>query len=143
MQAHTIGGKIYLVGGLNGRQAGMHHVDVYDPLLDTFTRGAQATAGQFRLRYASAAIGTRIYVAGGLPQNDPFGSDVSKVVRTLCHMWPSLSPYHRHPFGHGANGRGWGAALPAPASLRASTRLPQCMHARAACSRCCAYRTRC
>lgn len=91
VQAHAIGGKIYLVGGLNGRQQGQHHVDMYDPLLDTFTKGPQTTAGQFRLRYASAAIGPRIYVSGGLPQND---NDPDKPVDKLVrpHLSAFLSP---------------------------------------------------
>lgn len=86
VQAHTVAGKIYLLGGLNGRQSGMHHVDVYDPLLDTFTKGPQNTAGMFRLRYASAVVGSRIYVIGGLPQNDPQGSDVAKLVQPSLHL---------------------------------------------------------
>lgn len=98
MQAHAIGGKIYLVGGLNGRQQGMHHVDVYDPLLDTFTKGPQTTVGQFRLRFASAAIGTSIYVSGGLPQNDGSdGSDVAKLVRPRLSASPSPCLLHFPP----------------------------------------------
>eukprot|EP00892_Ulva_mutabilis_P010778 jgi/Ulvmu1/8072/UM004_0309.1 len=83
--AHTVGGKIYLVGGLNGRQNGLHHVDVYDPLLDTFTKGPPNSAGRFRLRYASAVMASSIYVVGGLPQNDPVGSDVAKLDTLLIY----------------------------------------------------------
>jgi hypothetical protein len=61
-----VGDKIYLLGGLSGAGASLHHVDVYDPVLDMLLPGAKFNNAQVRMRYASGVLGNKIYVAGGL-----------------------------------------------------------------------------
>jgi hypothetical protein len=70
LQAHAIGGKIYLVGGLDGANQPMFSVDEYDPLLDVYKNGPVFAQKQFRLRYGSGKDDKNIYVAGGLESND-------------------------------------------------------------------------
>lgn len=70
VQAHTVGDKIYLVGGLSGSGASLHHIDMYDPVLDLFEDGSRFSSQQFRMRYASGVLDNKIYVAGGL-EEDP------------------------------------------------------------------------
>lgn len=59
------------MGGLSGTGAALHHIDMYDPVLDLFEDGSKFDSQQFRQRYASGVIDTKIYVAGGLAAADP------------------------------------------------------------------------
>jgi N-acetylneuraminic acid mutarotase len=58
----VIGGKLYVVGGLNGSQA-VAHLDVYNPATDTWTtRASIPKAG----RAIGTALGGKLYVVVGL-----------------------------------------------------------------------------
>lgn len=84
MQAHTIDDKIYLVGGLAGSGAALHHIDMYDPVLDLFEDGSRFNSQQFRQRYASGVIDKKIYVAAGL-EEDP-GPALVRLACTVCRQ---------------------------------------------------------
>ncbi|MEM7309398.1 MAG: IPT/TIG domain-containing protein [Planctomycetota bacterium] len=60
--AEVVDGKLYLMGGLEAGSEG--RVQIYDPVLDTWTVGADMPWGGGSA--SSAAIGGQIYVAGGI-----------------------------------------------------------------------------
>ena len=70
-QAHTVGDKMYLVGGLNSTGAVLSSIDMYDPVLDLFEAGSSFDSQHARQRYASGVIESRFYVAAGLAAADP------------------------------------------------------------------------
>jgi len=62
--AEVINGKLYLFGGLNGGGASAGKVQIYDPVMNSWSLGASApyAAGSV----ATALIGGKVYMAGGI-----------------------------------------------------------------------------
>lgn len=68
MQAATLGGKIYVVGGLQGMSNALARVDVYDPATDTWASAPPLPEG--RHHYGMAVSGGKLYVIGGYPPGE-------------------------------------------------------------------------
>ena len=70
--AVTVNEKIYLIGGWNEAGESLVAVHEYDPVIDDYN-SSKAVLSVGRNRYGAAAVGTKIYVIGGLDVDDPFG----------------------------------------------------------------------
>lgn len=68
MQAATLDGKIYVVGGLQGMSNALTRVDVYDPQSDTWASAPPLPEG--RHHYGMAVASGKLYVIGGYPPGE-------------------------------------------------------------------------
>jgi N-acetylneuraminic acid mutarotase len=84
--AEVFGGKLYLMGGLSGGSEGK--VQIYDPVLNQWTRGADMpfAAGSS----ASALINGEIYVAGGITSTGT--TDQVAKYNPVTDTWTPLAP---------------------------------------------------
>jgi len=98
----TVGGKIYLLGGLSGTNMslwdGLRNSYVYDPNLDTWTEIAPLPEGTARGGAAVGVHGTTIFLAGGLSKLELTGSFEQASVNTVSsydtvtNTWNSALP---------------------------------------------------
>jgi len=68
-----MGGKIYVTGGAVGPGTSANSAYVYDPQPDVWTQ--LASMGTARQAHASAAVGGKLYVFGGVGGVDDDGND--------------------------------------------------------------------
>merc|ERR1712194_640396 len=68
----AMGGKIYVTGGLNEALAEVSSIFVYDPQADAWTQLASMSIA--RESHASAAVGGKLYIYGGLGADGPLGT---------------------------------------------------------------------
>jgi N-acetylneuraminic acid mutarotase len=83
--AETVGGRLYLLGGLGGAQG---KVQIYDPLTNVWTAGAEMpfAAGSS----ASAVIAGKIYVAGGIVGSST--TPQAAVYDPATNSWSPIAP---------------------------------------------------
>lgn len=90
----TVGDLVYLVGGLDPTMAPIGTVDVFDPILQAYpSTEVMALDGApfFRFRYASAVDADKIYILGGLDNQEGPPTNGSQQVRTCrTHTPPAL-----------------------------------------------------
>jgi N-acetylneuraminic acid mutarotase len=100
MQANTVNGKIYVIGGLTGdisADLAVNTTQIYDPISDSWTMGASMPYSvQY---YASAAVDDNIYVIGGVDnylstKQDPDARYVqfNQIYDSVANTWSLGSP---------------------------------------------------
>ena len=96
--AETVGGKLYLVGGLTGSSPGK--LQIYDPVLDSWSLGAPMPWNGGSV--STALIGGKIYAHGGIVGSTTV--DNCAVYDPQLDTWTALTP------GPGGKGRNHAAA---------------------------------
>jgi N-acetylneuraminic acid mutarotase len=84
--AEVVGGKLYLIGGLDGGSEG--RVQIYDPATNSWSQGASMSwaAGSV----STAVIGGKIYAAGGIVSTFTVGN--CAVYDPVLNTWTALAP---------------------------------------------------
>jgi N-acetylneuraminic acid mutarotase len=100
MQANTVNGKIYVIGGLTGDTSAdlaVNTTQIYDPISDSWTTGASMPYSV--QHYASAAVDDNIYVIGGVDDSlstkqDPDARYVqfNQIYDSVANTWSLGSP---------------------------------------------------
>ncbi|MFC1766226.1 kelch repeat-containing protein, partial [Planctomycetota bacterium] len=95
----VVDGKIYLMGG---GTTGSAHVDIYDPVIDTWSRGTNMPTP--RNNAATAIWNDKIYVFGGLRSFSQAQSlNRTEVYDPKTDAWTEAAPMPRGVWGHSAN----------------------------------------
>lgn len=88
LAAHTVGGKVYAIGGFNGNFTNAN--EQYDPIADSWaTKAPMSIARGFG---ASAVVGTNIFVLGGYDFDPGRATAVCEKYDTVGDAWTTLSP---------------------------------------------------
>jgi hypothetical protein len=108
LQANTVNGKIYLVGGYPPSQSALN--EVYDPDTDSWTTKAPMPTGVSS--YASAVVDNKIYIVGG-GYSDPlkFWSDLTQIYNPAIDTW-SIGTVAPSSVVHGSAGVTTGVTAP-------------------------------
>jgi N-acetylneuraminic acid mutarotase len=82
-----MGGKIYVTGGFN-QVGSLNSVCVYDPRANAWTQ--LASMGTTRRLHASAAVGGKLYVFGGVGAEDEYLS-TAEVYDPASNSWAQVT----------------------------------------------------
>ena len=80
-----------MTGGVDGQERGLNSGYVYDPQADTWTQ--LASMGIARRQHASAALGGKLYVFGGIGGEDNVEDDLStaEVYDPASNSWAQVT----------------------------------------------------
>jgi N-acetylneuraminic acid mutarotase len=84
-----MGGKIYVTGGGIGDDEAVNSVYVYDPQADAWAQ--LASMGVARRCHASAAVGGKLYVFGGVGGEDDDYLSTAEVYDPASDSWAQVS----------------------------------------------------
>ena len=84
-----MGGKIYVTAGEIGDDEAVNTVYVYDPQANTWTQ--LASMGNARRGHASAAVGGKLYVFGGIGAEDDDYLSTAEVYDPASDSWAQVS----------------------------------------------------
>lgn len=90
VEANTVNGKIYVIGGDDTLYRRSHLNEVYDPVNDSWSTKQPAPIGM--IKGASAVIDDKIYLLGGLGDNDSLNAISNQIYDTTTDCWSLGAP---------------------------------------------------